>query len=130
MLDKSKLSLTYRKDNHRYRLSWSNNAESPSLEVLEKGIWKTEHGVITTLFPVHIYSQKQIFALAQKPDTLLGIIDKDPNVRYEELKEKHNDFINSYKKLHQNKKELSEKIAEESKLKGLLNDVIRQIEQI
>ena len=86
LLDNSKLSLIYCKDDHRYRLNWSFKGDSPSLEVqIESSEWKLEEGEIKTLFPVHIYSQKQIFALAQEPDALLGIIDKDPNVKYEEL---------------------------------------------
>lgn len=130
LLDESKLSLIYRKDNHLYRLNWSVKTEGPSLEVWEEDSWKHEDGDIKTLFPVYIYSQKQIFALAQSPDTLLEIIDKDSNVKYEEWKKKHIDFTNSYKRLNQIERELNEKIAEESKLKGLLNDVTRQIEQI
>ena len=131
LLDNSKLSLIYYKDNHRYRLNWSFKSDSLSLEVDAKDDkWNPEEGEIKTLFPVHIYSQKQIFALAQAPDALLGIIDKDPNVKCEELKKKRNDFINSYKILQQRRKELSEKVAEENKLKGQLNDVTRQIEQI
>ena len=54
-------------------------------------------GKLKTLFPVYIYSQKQIFTLAQEPDALLEVIDKDPNVKYEELKGKHINFTNSYK---------------------------------
>ncbi len=130
LLDTSELSLIYRKNDHRYRLNWSFKANSPSLEIWEEDSWKLEHGVITTLFPVYIYSQKQIFALAQEPDALLRIIDKDSSVKYEELKKRQIDFLNSYKRLQQMRKELSEKVAEESKLKGLLNDVTRQIEQI
>ena len=40
-------------------------------------VWQASRDDIKSLFPAYIYSQKQIFALAQQPDALLGIIDKD-----------------------------------------------------
>lgn len=130
LLNTSCLSLIYRKGDTRYRLNWSANADTASLEAEIEGAWTAEEGDIKSLFPVYIYSQKQIFTLAQKPDALLDIIDKDPSVEYESLEQKRTNLVNRYKQLEQQAKEFVEKIAQKDKLTGFLNDVTRQIEQI
>ena len=61
----SLLRLFYRKGDTRYRLNWDANVENfekPSLEVQEEetGEWREAEGEIASLFPVSIYSQKQI----------------------------------------------------------------------
>ena len=130
LLDNSRLSLIYRKDDIRYRLNWSPMADTASLESEADNGWQIELGDIKSLFPAYIYSQKQIFALAQQPDALLGIIDKERSVEYEVFEKKHESLMNEYKRLMQQVQELKRKIAENDKLTGLLNDVSRQIEQI
>lgn len=130
LLDISRLSLIYRKGDTRYRLNWSAKADTASLEAEIANAWTAEDGDIKSLFPVYIYSQKQIFTLAQKPDALLDIIDKDPSVEYEILGQKCTDLVNRYKQLEQQARGFTEKIAQKDKLTGFLNDVTRQIEQI
>ena len=130
LLKNSRLSLIYRKDNLRYRLNWSAKADTASLESEADNGWQAEPGDIKSLFPAYIYSQKQIFALAQQPDALLGIIDKDRSVEYEVFEKKREALVNEYKRMMQQVQELERKIAENDKLTGLLNDVSRQIEQI
>ena len=130
LLDTSCLSLIYRKGETRYRLNWSTKADSASLEAEIDNSWKAESGDIRSLFPVYIYSQKQIFTLAQKPDALLDIVDKDPSVEYASLEQNRTRSVNRYKHLEQQAKELEEKIAQKDTLTGLLNDVSRQIGQI
>ena len=86
LLDESRLSLIYRKGSTRYRLNWSAKADTASLETEIDNQWKAEQGEIQSLFPAYIYSQKQIFTLAQNPNVLLDIIDRDFSVKYEILR--------------------------------------------
>ncbi len=130
LCDNSKLSLIYRKGEKRYRLNWLTTAEGPSLEVEGEGEWKKETGDIPTSFPVSIYSQKQIFALAQKPDHLLKIIDQEPSIEYDEFYQKYKSLKNSYKQKKQKITEYNEKIEQKNKFSGQLNDVTRQIDEI
>lgn len=127
--ENSKISLIYRKGDTRYRLNWSAQADMPSLEVDNNG-WETTEGEIESLFPVYIYSQKQIFELAKNPQALINIIDKDSSVGYEDLKSQQNTLVNRYKVIEQKLVELTEKIAQKNKLRGMLNDLNRQVEQI
>ncbi|MDE0314670.1 MAG: ABC transporter [Candidatus Poribacteria bacterium] len=131
LIEDSKISLIYRKGEVRYRLNWSSNPDYPSLEE-EKydGNWSACEGEIKSLFPVRIYSQKQIYELAKKPSALIEIIDEVPVVDAVRLKTENNDLVNRYKQIESKQRELNDKIAEESRLRGELNDLARQIEYI
>lgn len=128
----STLRLVYRKGDTRYRLNWDANFETPSLEEQneETEDWWEAEGEIASLFPVSIYSQKQIFELASEPQGLLGVIDRAPEVAFEEYYRAFQDCSNSCKQLHQQRVQLHQKVSEENKLKGQWNDITRQIEQV
>ena len=131
LIEDSKISLIYRKGEVRYRLNWSPNPDSPSLEEeKDNGTWKSCDGEIKSLFPVRIYSQKQIFELAKNPSALIEIIDEAPEVDAARLKTQNRDLVNQYKQIEGKRREMNDKIAEESRLRGESNDHARQIEQI
>ena len=131
LIEASKISLIYHKGEVRYRLNWSPNPEYPSLEEeKDDGTWSPCVGEIKSLFPVRIYSQKQIYELAKKPSALIEIIDEVPVVDAARLKTENKDFVNQYKQIESKQRELNDKIAEESRLRGELNDLVRQIEYI
>ena len=128
----SHLQLCYRKGNTRYRLNWAEKPDIPSLEKQDEETeeWYQEEGEIASLFPVAIYSQKQIFELASNPQGLLGIIDRASEVGHKEYLTAFRDCSNSCKQLHQQRIGLIQKISEENQLKGQLNDFVRQIKQV
>ena len=127
----TKISLLYWKNNICYRLNWSPTADNPSLEQKnEDGSWEPFQGEIKTLFPVRIYSQKEIFELAKEPSKLIEIIDEVPEVNAENIKTEIKEGINLYKQKENNQQELQEKINQENRLIGEFNDLARQIEYI
>ena len=130
LLGTSHLSLVYRKGETRYRLSWSAQAAPPSLEVETETGWEAMEGDIRSLFSARIYSQKQIFALAQEPDALLDIIDEDSSVKDAEFERDCINRKNGYRRLVQRGRELEAKIAQKDRYSGLLQDVSRQIDEI
>ena len=85
---------------------------------------------IKTLFPVRIYSQKEIFELAKEPSKLIKIIDEVSDVDAEKIKTKIREGINRYKQIENKQQELKEKIDQENRLRGEFNDLARQIEYI
>ena len=129
LTENSEISLIYRKGDTRYRLNWSAQANTPSLEVYNND-WEATEGEIASLFPVYIYSQKQIFELAKEPQALIEIIDKDASVGYENLKQQQTESISRYKIIEQKIVDLAEKTAQKNKLQGSVNDLTRQIKQI
>ncbi len=135
LTESSSLHLVYRKGSTRYRLNWANwetAPVSPSLEEWSDTLkgWDEMEGEISSLFPVSIYSQKQIFELAKNPQGLLAIIDKEYDVKFEEYYRIFQDCSNSCKQNLQQRNQLNARIAEEKKLKGELRDFVRQIEQV
>lgn len=87
MLDKTKLTAVVVKDDgiskERYRYSWT--WAEKSLQVAQ---WNGTDWDATGLdaaqarerFPVSVFSQKQIFGLAQRPQALLTYLDKEPEI--------------------------------------------------
>ena len=130
LIENSQISLIYRKGDVRYRLNWSAKANMPSLEEKKDGEWESVPGDIRSLFPAHIYSQKQIFELARNPRVLLDIIDEAPDVGYATFDEQKRALVNRYKQIELKVQELNEEIAQENRLGGEINDLARQIEQI
>ena len=130
LLENSKISLIYRKGEVRYRLTWFSQTRSTSLEEEKDGIWQSCEGEVKSLFPVYIYSQKQIFELSRTPSALVDIIDKAPEVDAVMIKTRHRDLVYEYKQIEGEQQELKDKIAEERRLRGEFNDLARQIKQI
>ena len=127
----TKISLLYWKNNICYRLNWSPNPDNPSLEQKnEDGSWEPFQGEIKTLFPVSIYSQKEIYELAKEPSALIERIDEVPEVEAKIIKTEIREGVNGYKQKANNQQELQEKIDQENRLIGELNDLTTQIEYI
>ena len=130
LIEDSKISLIYRKGEVRYRLNWSAKADCLSLEEETDGDWTACPGEIKSLFPVRIYSQKQIFELAKNPRALIGVIDEAPEVDAKTIEAQHKELVYRYKQIEGKQRELNEKITQENRLQGESNDLARQIEQI
>ncbi|SEH07669.1 AAA family ATPase [Candidatus Venteria ishoeyi] len=116
----SSISLVYRKGDSRYHLNWSPEAlnNTPSDESYY------------TLFPVYIYSQKQIFELARNPQKLLDIINNEASVKYDDYINHDKELRHKYERIDSRVSELEDKIRDTEKLKGELHDLGRQVEYI
>ena len=126
----SKISLIYHKGEVCYRLNWSADGNCNPLEEKKNGNWDSCPGEIKSLFPAYIYSQKQIFEFAKDPRALISIIDDAPEVDFKAIDADRKDLINQYKQIEAEQTGLSEKIDMENQLRGDLNDLANQIEQI
>ena len=71
----SRIEVVYLKDGERFLLSWSQDGAAQSIARLSGNERIPEDGNIPERFPIRIYSQKQLFALAQDPNALLAVID-------------------------------------------------------
>jgi DNA repair ATPase RecN len=79
------VEVTYLKDGERFILSWDQQGHTRPISRLDGDHRVAEEGDIRERFPVRIYSQKQLFDLARKPDALLTVIDDSVDVRGAEL---------------------------------------------
>ena len=79
------IEIIYRKAGQRFVLSWSQNGKAQPIARLEGDIRTPQEGEIRERFPLRVYSQKQLYDLAQDPNALLAFIDDSPIVRGAEL---------------------------------------------
>lgn len=129
LLADSKFEMIYRKQGSRYRLTRTAVSDCTALD--EEDFfgdgWSPLEGVTRQLFPVSIYSQKQIFMLAEDPNALLKIIDESPNVDRDNWQEEWTEKEQQFRQLREDWRSLSVKVGEETKLKGELTDIKRRI---
>ena len=130
LIEESKISLIYRKDDVRYRLSWQSNTNCLSLEEEHNGTWNPCSGTIASRFPVHIYSQKEIFEITKNPRALIRIIDEAPEVDSATIEAERNKLVNQYKLTYGKQQEYRKKIDEKDDLAVMASDLQRQIERI
>ncbi len=81
LTEDTRVELIYRKHEERFALTWSPSGGVASILRLGANGRKPEEGSVSERFPVRIYSQKQLFAMAQDPDALLTIIDDSSQVQ-------------------------------------------------
>lgn len=81
LTDETLIEVVYRKDGERFVLSWKEGGNAPPVTRLDGDQRTPEEGDIRERFPIRIYSQKQLFALAQDPNALLTVIDDSESVR-------------------------------------------------
>ena len=81
----TRIEVVYRRSRDRFILSWDQEGDAHPIALLEDGKAIPQEGDIRERFPVRIYSQKQLFALAQDPNALLAVIDDSQTVRKVEL---------------------------------------------
>ena len=124
----AKFISAYRKDNAEFRIQWSyDGSVEPILEKTADGSWQAVLGEITQRFPVRIYSQKQIFELAKRPQALLNIVDDAPEVKFREWKEEWNRFQTRFFSLRAQAHEIETSLKEAPRIKGELDDIRRKL---
>jgi len=129
LLDDTILRVIYRKDGVRFRVQWGVIGESPSLEEeADNGQWKAAAGEVVSRFPASIYSQKQLYAMADDPSALLAKIDESAEVDIRQWQQTWNEITTRFFALHSKKRELQARLTDEARVTGALADVKRQLQ--
>ena len=84
LTEDTSLAVVYQKNGDRFELTWDQDGAKHAISRLDGENRVHEEGSIMERFPVRIYSQKQLFAIAQDPDALLSIIDDSLRVQASE----------------------------------------------
>lgn len=127
--DATKITVGFRKDGGRFRITWSNTDNIYGIEEeTAPGIWSTSEGDIAQRFPVRIYSQKQIFELAKHPQALLQVVDDAPAVNHRDWQLKWEELLSKYLSIRAQEREVQAGLQEESVTKGQLEDVKRKLD--
>ena len=124
----TRTEVVYRKEDERFVLSWSLNATAASVARLDGDERTPQSGDIRERFPVRIYSQKQLFALAQDPNALLTVIDDSQDVRRVDLDRRIEQLADRYLSLRADARAAARQASELPGRKALLADVRHKLE--
>lgn len=126
LTDQTKLTVAVRKDRRRLRLIWE--AESRRIEEQNReGRWTRSTGEVQDRFPVWIYSQKQLFALARDQSALLRVVDSAPEMRLGDWSAKWHQLETRFLSYHTQIRELDTQLRERPRLEGQLSDVAQKL---
>lgn len=129
LTDSTKITVGFRKDGGRFRITWSNAENRHAIEEeTAPGTWSASEGDIAQRFPVRIYSQKQIFELAKHPQALLQVVDDAPAVNHRDWQLEWEELVSKYLSIRAQEREVQAGLQEESVIKGQLQDVKRKLE--
>ena len=126
--ENSRIEVVYRKDGERFLLSWSQDGAAQSIVRLSDSEHIPEDGNIIERFPVRIYSQKQLFALAQDTNALLTVIDDVQAVQAAGSERRMNQLENEYLSLRLDARAAAAQASELPNVQASLNDVRRKLE--
>ena len=128
LTENSRIEVVYRKDSERFLLSWSQDGSAQSIARLSGNEPIPEEGNIPERFPIRIYSQKQLFALAQDPNALLTVIDDAQAVQAAGSERRMKQSENEYLSLRIEARAAAARASELPNLQATLNDVRRKLD--
>ena len=124
---KTVVEVVYRKSGERFVLRWDPQGQEQPIERLEGDRRIPEEGRIRERFPVRIYSQKQLFELATRPNALLTVIDDAAEVDGAAWQRKRKESKARYLSLRAGARDLQAQAADLPDRKAALSDVRRKI---
>jgi predicted metal-dependent phosphoesterase TrpH len=124
--DFDSIEVTYEKDSHIYLISWRPGGVPSVCEQVD-GEWVAADGDVRARFPARIYSQKQIFELSKDPQAILDILDASTEVNASTWQAQHQGLIDEYQQLLAAANTLRDKVVDEPRLKGNIQDLDRRI---
>ncbi len=118
-------------NNRDYRVLWLGAVpESSKIEIWGEGEWSSEVGNPRDRFNLLINSQKQIYATARDPQSLLRALDEQPSVGYGSWKVSFGTLCDSFRTQRAELKELLNRIATEDQVRGEVADIDAELEQL
>ena len=117
LLDDTTIGVLYRKDRARFRIHWRGGDASIE-ERSDADDWSSSPGDVQGRFPVRIFSQKQIFALAADPDALVRLVDDALPAEDAEHERRRRQMETRYLSLRGQIRELEARLADRSPAGG------------
>ena len=125
----TKVVVVVEKDGESYRLNWDRAGGVPAIERQSgDGKWRPSPGDVRSRFPVRIFSQKQILALALDRTALLRFIDDSDIVDGASITARQEEIETTFLRLRSQIRELESRVARDSQILGDIEDVDRKIE--
>lgn len=119
----------YRRDGGQFRIQWSPTGSVTAIEEWKSdGQWQAVPGEVRDRFPVRLFSQKQIYRLAEEPNALLAIIDETPDVDARSLRAQLDREEMEFLSLRAQTRAMEAELLEGPRLRGALDDVRRKLQ--
>ena len=127
----TEIEFHYRKNGNLYRVLWDGSTPSKSqIEVDTDGTWISQEGSVADRFPILIYSQKQVYETAKNTQSLLSIIDAQPEISHAEWLETFQLLKSEYAEKMQKTASNATLIESETRLRGELTDVDAELAKL
>jgi hypothetical protein len=122
------IEVVYSKSDRTYRITWNGTSQNSAIDVKTDGLWVRELGHVPDRFPALIYSQKQIYETAKNPQSLLAIIDAQPDIHHASWADEFQALKFEYAETLQKISGFAALIESEDRLRGELADLTVLIE--
>lgn len=130
MEDETEILLGFCRRGEEYRLRWRFDSLGKVFERRVDNDWvETEPGDLRERLPLRIYSQKQIYALAENPKGLLDILDRSPEVNRNEWEQRWNAATNRFLELRLQQRKIKQELTHEPEIRAKLADVEKDLKQ-
>ena len=123
----TKIEVVYRKEGTRFSLAWNQDGSAHPITLTDGDAPRKEEGDIRELFPVRIYGQKQLFAIAQNPKALLAVIDDSSEVNGADLRRSMSQLRDQYLARRAEARSETRKAREKPNRTAALADVRRKL---
>ena len=128
LTDKTVMEVVYRRESARYRIRQTEGDGGLSVQQAQPdGGWAPVTVELRSRFPVRIFSQKQIYRLADDPNAILRIIDEAPEVDTASIRSELDQLAERFFSLRAQIRGGEAKIRDEVRLSGELDDVQRRM---
>ena len=124
----TRIEVAYRKDGETFLVSWSQGGTGQSIVRLSGDDRIPEDGNISERFPIRIYSQKQLFALAQDLNALLTVIDDSQAVQAVATERRIKELENSFLSLRIDSRAAANRASDLPNVQASLADVRRKLD--
>lgn len=122
------IKIKYRKDGAEFCVQWSQAGDLPAItQVQADGREADVPGDVRSRFPVRLFSQKQVFTMAESQDALLRVIDEADSVKRAEWQARWDQEEKHYLSLMARCRELDAQASQLDKVRGELDDVVRKL---
>lgn len=130
MEDETEILLGFCRRGEECRLRWRFDSLGKVFERRVDNDWvETEPGDLRERLPLRIYSQKQIYALAENPKGLLDILDRSPEVNRNEWEQRWNAATNRFLELQLQQRKIKQELTHEPEIRAKLADVEKDLKQ-
>nr|WP_158599871.1 AAA family ATPase [Azospirillum cavernae] len=122
------IKIRYRKDGAEFCIQWSQADDAHVITQCQaSGQEVVVPGDVRSRFPVRLFSQKQVFTMAENQDALLRVIDEADSVNKAEWQVRWDQEEKRYLSLKAKCRELDVQSSQMEKVRGDLDDVIRKL---